>query len=151
MELGRRGTHTGIGELVVDDQGCRFQAAHLDVQLVARPGARFVECRQGQRGQPACPGGIRPLGPPQGPSAVFAEYADLDRDRDHEAHPDLRRQPPESTDVDQGPQQEPEEVPGEEHRRDADTGGSESPQVDPGGQDHRQQEQRQDAVAPDGQ
>jgi hypothetical protein len=82
VELGRGGTHAGIGELVVDDQGCLIQAAHLDVQATARPGARIVECRQGQGGQPAGPGCIGPLGPPQGPSAGFVEYADLDRDRD---------------------------------------------------------------------
>jgi hypothetical protein len=83
VELGRGGTHAGIGELVIDDQGCLIQAAHLEVQSAARPGPRLVECRQGQGGQPVSPGRIGPLGPPQGPAAGFVEYAGLDRDRDH--------------------------------------------------------------------
>jgi hypothetical protein len=78
------------------------------------------------------------------------EYADLDDDRDHDAHSDLRRQPPGVAEGDHGPQQEPEQIAGKQQRRHADAGRAEPSRVRARGQDQRQQAQGQDAMRRDG-
>ena len=122
----------------------------MAVQAAAGARARLVERRQGQAGQQARPGRVGPLGPPQRAAAGVVEYADLDDDRDHDGHSDLRRQPPGIADGDHGPQQEPEQIAGKQQRRDADAARAEPSQVGAGGQDQRQQAQGQDAMTRDG-